>query len=1170
MGRSFLIILCLFIISACTNQQQPASVYYSNPEILQIKGYEIPGDSLVKPITFLCGKPDVIKAGNPSVVATSKNINRSLPAKLVKAVAPIKCAPRQINISTLRTMIATENNFVAGIPEVIVAKEAHIMENNPYNFSSFGKLQGLKANTIYCMTQDDKGNLWFGTAAGVIRYDGNSFSNYTVGEGLCNNVILSLLLDKSNNLWVGTNGGGISRFNGKEITNFTELGSSTNNYILSIGQDRTGNIWFGTKNGALKYNGTSFTQYTEKEGLINNVVNSISGDPSGALWFGTAGGISKYDGHTFSNFTVKEGLCNNEVRSILRDKRGDIWFGTAGGVSKFDGKCFSNFSGKEGLNNCTVYSIFEDKKGRLWFGTWGEGVFIYDGDSITHFTEKEGLINNEVHSILQDSRGVLWFGTRAGGVSRYSGNAFEHYTSKEGLGHNQVQSILKDKKGNLWFGTWGGGACKYDGKSFSLFTEKEGLINNDVRSIIEDKNGNIWFGTWGGVSKFDGKTFTQFTEKNGLCNHVVMSMLQDKSGNLWFGTEGKGVSEFDGRHFIHFDKEEGLSGSTIRSMIQDKNGNIWFGTNCGVSKFNPSAKTGADSGTFTHYTETEGLPNNNIISLLQDHHGNIWIGSSDGGITKYDGKSFTWYTKKTGLYDDGIMSILEDKTGNLWFGTRTGISKLMNDSVLASAGNFNKGQGRHSGMFKNYTYEDGFYGVGCNTNSICEDNKGAIWIGANDRLTVYLPGATDPDTIAPNIQLTGIELFNTLIPWTVLEQDKDSSILLSNGVIIDDLRFDGLSDWYDIPENLTLGYNDNFIKFNFIGITTKSTHNIKYQYTLEGLHKNWITFTDQTSTSYGHLPDGKYTFRVKAMNSEGYWSEDFIYNFTILPPWWKTSWAYFFYTMVLVLGIILVDRIQTQRVISKERERIKDRELDQAREIEHAYEELHLQKEIVEKQKDELDLQKKRSDTLLLNILPSEVAEELKEKGFADAKLIDEVTVLFTDFKDFTLFSEKVSPQELVSEINECFSAFDNIMHKHGVEKIKTIGDSYMAAGGLPTPNQTHSCNVVNAALEIQQFMQAHKQNKEAAGEYFLEIRIGVHTGPVVAGIVGVKKFAYDIWGNTVNTASHMEKSSEIGRINISSATYQRVKDKFVCEYRGKIESKNKGLIDMYFVNDTA
>jgi len=211
-----------------------------------------------------------------------------------------------------------------------------------------------------------------------------------------------------------------------------------------------------------------------------------------------------------------------------------------------------------------------------------------------------------------------------------------------------------------------------------------------------------------------------------------------------------------------------------------------------------------------------------------------------------------------------------------------------------------------------------------------------------------------------------------------------------------------------------------------------------------------------------------------------------------------------------------------------------------------------------------------RSDELLLNILPEEVAAELKAKGSAEAVNLDQVTVLFTDFKGFTAMSELVTPKALVRDLNECFSAFDHITEKYGIEKIKTIGDAYMAAGGLPTPNTTHATDVINAALEMRDFIAEGKARKIAAGLPYFEIRIGVHTGPVVAGIVGVKKFQYDIWGDTVNTASRMESSGEVGQVNISEATYALVHEHagrlFTFTPRGKVEAKGKGEIEMYFV----
>ncbi|MFZ1687704.1 MAG: adenylate/guanylate cyclase domain-containing protein, partial [Flavobacteriales bacterium] len=218
-------------------------------------------------------------------------------------------------------------------------------------------------------------------------------------------------------------------------------------------------------------------------------------------------------------------------------------------------------------------------------------------------------------------------------------------------------------------------------------------------------------------------------------------------------------------------------------------------------------------------------------------------------------------------------------------------------------------------------------------------------------------------------------------------------------------------------------------------------------------------------------------------------------------------------------------------------------------------------KRAIEKEKD-------RSENLLLNILPAEIAQELKDKGEAQARDIDNVSILFTDFKGFTSVSEQLSAQELVAEINTCFKSFDGIIARHGIEKIKTIGDSYMAASGLPAPTPDSARNIVLAALEMQAVMQGYQAEREAQGRPAFRMRAGIHTGPVVAGIVGVKKFQYDIWGDTVNTASRMESSGEPGQVNISEATYALVKDApdFIFTPRGKVQAKGKGELEMYFV----
>ncbi|MEM7368575.1 MAG: adenylate/guanylate cyclase domain-containing protein [Bacteroidota bacterium] len=215
-----------------------------------------------------------------------------------------------------------------------------------------------------------------------------------------------------------------------------------------------------------------------------------------------------------------------------------------------------------------------------------------------------------------------------------------------------------------------------------------------------------------------------------------------------------------------------------------------------------------------------------------------------------------------------------------------------------------------------------------------------------------------------------------------------------------------------------------------------------------------------------------------------------------------------------------------------------------------------------------IELERKNSEELLHNILPVTVADELKGSlnNKVKARSFEEVSVMFTDFKGFSKIVENMSPRELVDELHECFKGFDEIIAKHGLEKIKTIGDAYMCAGGLPEPNTTHAQDVIRAGLEIQTWMAELKTKRIEKGLPYFEARLGIHTGPVVAGVVGMTKFAYDIWGDTVNTAARMESSGEPGRVNISHDTYLRVRNHFICQHRGKVFAKDKGEIDMYFV----
>ena len=358
---------------------------------------------------------------------------------------------------------------------------------------------------------------------------------------------------------------------------------------------------------------------------------------------------------------------------------------------------------------------------------------------------------------------------------------------------------------------------------------------------------------------------------------------------------------------------------------------------------------------------------------------------------------------------------------------------------------------------------------------------------------------------------------------------------------------DSASSFFQLPVNLTLPYSMNGLRLTYNGIDLRAPHRVRYQWKLEGYHNDeWSLIENENSVTFTNLQPKTYTFKVRAIGSNEQWnSEPETYQFTVLAPFWMKWW------FILICALVVIAVI---RFIIKQRERI------------YIKREEKLQ-EKVDERTIQLRQEKERSDELLLNILPHETAEELKEKGYASVQRYERVSVLFTDFVGFTNITEGITHEELVRSLDEHFRMFDEVMDKYGIEKIKTIGDAYMAAGGIPTRTNTNPLAVVAAGLEMIHQLKALNQTKEFNGEKAWQLRLGIHTGSVISGVVGKNKFAFDIWGDAVNTAARMESSGDVMKVNVSGSTHELVKDYFECTSRGKIKAKNKGEIEMYFVD---
>lgn len=317
-----------------------------------------------------------------------------------------------------------------------------------------------------------------------------------------------------------------------------------------------------------------------------------------------------------------------------------------------------------------------------------------------------------------------------------------------------------------------------------------------------------------------------------------------------------------------------------------------------------------------------------------------------------------------------------------------------------------------------------------------------------------------------------------------------------------------------------------------------------YQFYLDGYDNGWSAWHELGYKEYTNLPPGRYYFYVRYFMGRDT-GELMIFHFRVLPLWYFSPFAILLYLVLASLILWFLFASQNLRFARTQ----------------------HMLEQIINKRTEDLITEKEKSDTLLANVLPKNTASEIMEKGKATKIKYNFVTVLFSDIQGFTKIAEETNPEILIDELDKFFFYFDSVVEKYGIEKIKTIGDAYMCAGGIPEKNRTNPVEVILAALEMQEYMEKLKVSSSIEGMKFWDIRIGIHTGTVVAGVVGQKKLSYDIWGDTVNTASRMESSGEAGKINISGTTYEFVKDFFVCEHRGRMPVKYKGELDMYFVS---
>ncbi|EHQ29326.1 hybrid sensor histidine kinase/response regulator transcription factor [Mucilaginibacter paludis] len=800
------------------------------------------------------------------------------------------------------------------------------------SFDHLSVANGLSQSTVLSIFKDSRGYMWFGTRDRLNRYDARHIKvyNYDYQDSTsisCSDYIFSVFEDREKNLWIGTVKG-LNKYLPESdsfqriLNNPANSNSLSGNSIYCIYQDSRGNRWFGSNNGLnmLPAGGSQkFTRFFKSSrtqpGLAGNEVYVVYEDRSKNLWIGTTEGLSrmtfKNGGYTFTSFTSSpsnpQGLDGNFVKTITEDQHGNLWIGTeTGGLNLFNPQTstFSHFKhdpfNNNSLSNNDVRKIMPDKKGKLWIGTMN-GLNIFDPGTkqFTHYDHdvenRNSLSDNSIKDIYLDNNGTIWIGTMFGGVNVIQPNSipFTVYQSnkfKNSISSNIVSAIVADSKQNLWIGTEGNGLNYFDKAkgTFKHYINHPGdagsIGTNFIKALYRDKENNLWVGLHqGGLDLLmpSGDSFKHYRhnadDPNSISSDIVSCMLEDSSNRFWIGTSmGMVIFDKSKQQFCKYISNPAnplhLSSRGIRCIYEDSRHNIWAGTTGGLNVL----KAGASSFFWFKANELDSnsLRVGYINCIKEDSRGNIWIGSFHGGLSRFMAKSQTFktYTTQNGMPSDNVLNIQQGDDGYLWVSTDNGLAKF----------NIN------TGKVKVYTVKDGLPTNEFNYNSSFKDAAGNLYFGTYNGLVNFSPKQIKENGIAPPVLFTGLKLFNR--PVNIM----DKTNLLTKDI--------------SLTNQIIFTHDQNVFSLDFTALNYDKPDRNHYMYKLEGFEKDWNYVSNPTAT-YTNLPAGDYNFLVRGSNNDGLWSKNVkSLHIKILPPLWKTWWAYVFYVSAFLLILYLVIR----------------------------------------------------------------------------------------------------------------------------------------------------------------------------------------------------------------------------------------------------------------------
>ncbi len=801
----------------------------------------------------------------------------------------------------------------------LVAQEGNI------KFTHLTINEGLLHNRVFDILQDKDGFIWVATKDGLNKFDGYDFIEYkpvnSHGLSAHRSEAHALLEDLNGNIWIGESNG--LRLFDKSNEAFISLESYANSslisdaYITAIRADQHHNLWIASFNGLtrLDIKTNTFDSFEPKpeNGIAYIRIRSLYIDSEDIIWIGYDNGLQRFDPQKEEFLRLPEPIHNNpllklnSIRKINQDANGNFWFGTESSglfyynVKQGELKQYVNQENDNSLPSNIIREVFHASENEVWIGT-REGLSIFDvkENRFANYRydkyDENGLSHNSIWRIMRDNAGSIWMGTYAGGLNIYHpGNSnFNHIKEQVddhiGVNHRVISSIVQDSEGALWIGTEGGGLNYIDRTRgsqayFDVKNTQEGIVSNNIKALAKDSADNLWIGTYNGLSYYDRqnqkfKKIFPLLDSDTLENKQIYSLATDPGG-VWIGTNGAGLifrdhaGQYQQMGHIPSDSQT-ISSNYVSSLLNTDTENLWVGTYRGLNLFNKQ------KGTFQHFlndpNNLNSISNDVILGLFQDSRNWLWIGTDGGGLNVYDPVNEIFYlvAERDGLANNVVYAIEEDKEGNIWVSTNRGLSKIFMDSAAVSLpiAQLN---------IQNYTVADGLQSNQFMMGAKEKGKGGELFFGGINGVTTFFPQHIVQNLTPPKAVLTDFLIHNKPVDF------RQEGAPLSKPIIQ--------------TEHIVLTHDQASITFRFAALNFVNPGKNRYAYRLEGFANNdqWNFVEDQRSATFTNLEAGDYIFMVKAANNDGVWNDiPTQVKLTVLPPYWKTWWAYTIYALFII------------------------------------------------------------------------------------------------------------------------------------------------------------------------------------------------------------------------------------------------------------------------------